>query len=265
MICLGAYDLTKSATTLISPAGGVESITVGTTVKSSLKGAVKEAAKTGGAIHHFIEHAGLAIIKKAGGEVASKAGKEAVGKILTAILSTVSSSILSSILGYIWEFVLKAGETIAKGLEYLLGIPSKISSSISKFTKNSKGSTFFSIIAKGLNKLVKPLTDRASSVISKYIQPTVSDVKSWFTYELKSYKQSLEIIKEYKHELHTGIKHHEIKEPKEKGEAKNPLAPDEKIKVSSVKKKDVNIINKSMDKSKKVKEGLNYLKYFGDI
>lgn len=265
MICLGAYDLTKSATTMISPAGGVESVTVGTTVKSSLKAAAKQAAETGGVIHHFIEHAGLAIIKKAGGEVASKVGKEAVGKILTAILSTVSSSILSSILGYIWEFALKAGETIAKGLEYLLSIPSKISSAIGKFVKNSEGSTFFSIIAKGLNKLIKPLTDSASKSISKYIQPTVSSVRSWFTNELKSYKESLEIIKEYKHELHTGIKHHEIKEPKEKGEAKNPLSPEEKIKVSNVNKKDVKIINKSMGKSKKVKEGLNYLKYFGDI
>jgi hypothetical protein len=265
MICLGAYDVTKSATTLISPAGGIESVTVGTTVKSSLKTVVKDVAKTGGAIHHFIEHAGLAIIKKGGFEIASKTGKAAVGKVLTSILSTVSSSILSSILGYIWEFALKAGESISKGIEYLLAIPSKISASISKFTKNSKGSTFFSIIAKGLNKLVKPLTDAASRVIAKYIQPTVSTVKEWFTAELKSYKESLEIIKEYKHELHTGIKHHEIKEPKEKGEAKNPLAPEEKIKVSNVKKKDVKIINKSMDKSKKVKEGLNYLKYFGDI
>ena len=262
MICLGAYDLTKSATTLISPAGGIESVTVGTTVKSSLKGAVKEVAKSGGVIHHFIEHVGLEIIKKSGYSVTTSVGKEAVGKIFTAIISTVSSSILSSILGYIWEFSLKAGETITKGIEYLLDIPSKISSILNNFSKNSKDSTFFSIISKGLNRLVKPMTDTASSVISKYIKPMITNTREWFTSELKSHKMAMEIIEKYKHELHTGIKHHAVKAPE--GKVKNPLAPKKKINIDKVTDKDVKMINKSINKSKKIKEGLTYLKYFGD-
>jgi hypothetical protein len=275
MIALGVYDVTKSATSIIDPSSGAQSVATGVSVKSSLIGVGKSIAKPGGAVHHFIEHAGLSVMKKAGIKVASEAGKEAVGKIFTAVISTVSSSMLSSVLGWIWEFILKAGQGITKGLDFLINIPSKISNSIGNFVKKAD-TVFTKIIAKGLNKLVKPLTDSASKVISKYIQPTVNSVKSWFDKEIKSYNEALIILKEYKHELHTGISHHAVKKPGEK-DSHNPVSPKHKIDDKKVTKKDVKIIKKSIAKAKgkiekkkeKVKESqiweMKYLRSFDDL
>lgn len=266
MIALGIYDITKAATSPIDPSSGTQSVAVGTTVKSSLIQTGKAIGKPGGAIHHFIEHAGLALMKKAGIKVATEAGKEAVGKVFTALISTVSSSILSGVLGWIWEFILKAGQAITKGFDYLIKIPAKISGAIETFNKEANN-TFTKIIAKGLAKIVKPMTDAASKAISKYIQPLVDKLKKWFERQIKSYKESLELMKEYKHELHTGLAGHEVKKP-EKGSGKNPLAPKHKIDDSKVTKKDVKVIKKAKAKAKggKVKESLLWeRKYIGSF
>jgi hypothetical protein len=261
MVCLGIYDIVKAATSPINPTTGAESVAVGTSAKTSLKSVAKTVAKPGGAIHHFIEHAGVDIMKKMGVKVASDAGKAAVGKIFTAIVSTVASSILSQIFGKIWGFVLKSGESVAKGFDFLINIPKKISEGIGNFVKKSKGSTFFSIIAKGLSNIVKPMTDSAAKVIAKYIQPTVNNIKGWFAREIKSYNDATEIIKHYKHELHSGTKGHEMKPH---GKVEVPNQPKHGIDVKKVTKKDIKIVKKAVakskgkevDKKKKVKESL---------
>jgi len=272
MVCLGIYDIVKAATSPVNPTTGTESVVVGTSAKTSLKSVAKTIAKPGGAIHHFIEHAGVGIMKKMGVKVASDAGKAAVGKIFTAIVSTVASSILSQIFGKIWEFVLKAGEAVAKGFDFIINIPKKISEGIDNFVKKSEGSTFFSIIAKGLSKIVKPMTDSASNVIDKYIQPTVNDIKEWFADEIKSYENATEIIKHYKHELHSGTKGHEMKPH---GKVEVPNQPKHEIDVKKVTKKDIKIVKKAENKTKgkeekkKVKESQiwenRYIKSFGDL
>jgi hypothetical protein len=246
MIALGIYDITKAATSTIDPTSGTQSVAIGTSAKSALKETAKMAAKPGGVIHHAIEHAGLAIIKKAGIQVGTEAGKAAVGKTFTAIISTVSSSLISSVLGWIWEFILKAGQTITKGIDFLIDIPSKITKAIEGFNK-SANNTFTKIIAKGLDKLVKPMTSSASKVIAQYIKPAVILVKDWFTRELKSYKEASEILKEYKHELHSGVSH--VKKPGG-GSGHNPLAPKHKIDDKKVTKKDAKLIKKAVAKSK---------------
>lgn len=269
MIALGVYDITKSATSPVDPSSGTQSVAVGTSVKSTLIGVGKTIAKPGGAIHHFIEHAGVAMMKKVGVKVASEAGKAAVGKIFTAVVSTVSSSIMSSVFGWLWSFVLKAGQAITKGFEYLIKIPSEISGAIDKFKKEANN-TFTKIIAKGLDKLVKPMTDASSRAISKYIQPIVDKVKSFLEKEIKSYKEAEALVKEYKHELHTGIKHHEHKKPSPK-KAENPLEPKHKIDDKKVTKKDQKIIKKATNKAKgkKVKESQiwenRYIQSFDDL
>jgi len=272
MVCLGIYDIVKAATSPVNPTTGTESVVVGTSAKTSLKSVAKTIAKPGGAIHHFIEHAGVGIMKKMGVKVASDAGKAAVGKIFTAIVSTVASSILSQIFGKIWEFVLKAGEAVAKGFDFIINIPKKISEGIDNFVKKSEGSTFFSIIAKGLSKIVKPMTFSASNVIDKYIQPTVNDIKEWFADEIKSYENATEIIKHYKHELHSGTKGHEMKPH---GKVEVPNQPKHEIDVKKVTKKDIKIVKKAENKTKgkeekkKVKESQiwenRYIKSFGDL
>jgi len=256
MIALGVYDVVKAATSIVNPTTGIESVAVGTSAKTSLKGVADAMAKPGHAIHGFIEHVGTGILKKAGIKVTSKVGEAAVGKIFTAIVSTVSSSILSQILGKIWAFILKAGEATIKGFDYLISIPKKISEGIENFVKKSQNSTFFSIIAKGLSKIVKPLSDSASNVIAKYIQPVVNDTKEWFAKEIKAYKEAEKIVEEYKHELHSGTKEHEMQPH---GEVKNPNQPKNGIEVKKVSNKE----------AKKIKESLSwegkYIKSFDNL
>ena len=292
MIALGIYDIVKAATSPVNPTTGSESVVVGTSAKNSLKAAAKTVAKPGGAIHHAIEETTVSLFKKIGVDIAkqsgklalkgakeevvkavSKAGVSAVGKIGTAIVSTVSSAILSSLLDKIWGFVLKAGEGITKGFDFIINIPKKISEGIDNFVKKSKGSTFFSIIAKGLSKIVKPLTDSAAKVIDKYIQPTVNYVKGWFAREIKSYNDATEIIKHYKHELHSGTKGHEMKPH---GEVEVPNQPKHGIDIKKVTKKDIKIVKKATnitkgkkEDKKKVKESQvwenRYIQSFDDL
>jgi len=287
MIALGIYDITKAGTTVINPTSGVESVAVGTSTKVSLGNVVKTIAKPGGAIHHFIEKAGVATAKKFGVDLSKKAGEKAaetvlkkagagaIGKILTALVALVSSSVLSSVLGWIWEFILKAGQTITKGFDFLINIPAKINSFIDTISKKAN-STFTKMIAQGLNKLVKPMTSSAAKVIAKYIQPLVDGAKKWFDMQIKSFHEANTLLKEYKHELHTGISHHAVHKPSGK-DSYNPLAPKHKIDTKDVTKKDAKLIKKAVNKTEgkvetkkeKVKESrvweMSYLKSFDDL
>lgn len=285
MVALGIYDIVKAGTSIINPASGIESVAVGTSTKSALTGAAKTLAKPGGAIHHFIEKAGVATAKKFGVNLAEKAGEEAaksalkkagagaIGKILTGVVALTSSSIFSSVLGWIWSFILKAGQGITKGFDFLINIPAKITSFIDTISKKANN-TFTKIIAKGLNKLVKPMTSSAAKVIAKYIQPIVDGVKKWFDLQIKSFEEANTLLKDYKHELHTGISHHAVHKPGAK-DSHNPNAPKHKIDPKNVTKKSLKLIKKAVAKTKgkvekeKVKESqiweMRNLKSFDDL
>ena len=287
MVALGIYDIVKAGTSIINPASGIESVAVGTSTKSALTGAAKTIAKPGGAIHHFIEKAGVATAKKFGVDLTEKVGEEAakaalkkagagaIGKILTGVVALASSSIFSSVLGWIWDFILKAGQAITKGFDFLINIPAKITSFIDSISKKANN-TFTKIIAQGLNKLVKPMTSSAAKVIAKYVQPMVDGVKKWFDIQIKSFAEANTLLKEYKHELHTGISHHAVHKPGGK-DSHNPNAPKHKIEVKNVTKKSLKLIKKAVAKTKgkvekkkeKVKESqiweMRNLKSFDDL
>lgn len=266
MLFLGINDVVKGATTALNPKAALESLATGAAVKTGLKQSVKT-FKPGAAIEHKIEELGVKVIKKMGLEVGKKVSKEAVGKVLTTVLSVITAPILTGVLGWIWKAILKIGQGITKGIDFLINIPSKISSGIEEFTKEADG-TFTKMIAKGLNTLVKPLTDSAEKFIAKYIQPTVDKVKKFFEMEIEANEKANELLGEYKHELHTGASHHAPK--KNSVKVDNPLAPKHKIDPNKVKKKDVKLIKKAVKKSKgKSNESLlwerRYLKSFDDL
>jgi len=266
MILLGINDIVKGASTAINPKAALESLATGTTVKTSLKESIKT-FKPGSSIEHKIEKVGLNVIKSIGLDVTKKASKEAVGKVLTTVLSVISAPILTGALGWLWKATLKMGQLITKGFDFLINIPSKLSSGIEKFTEEADG-TFTKMIAKGLNKLVKPLTDSAEKFISKYIQPSVDKAKRFFEMEIKANEKANELLGEFKHELHTGASHHV---PKEKpGKVENPLAPKNKIDINKVSKKDTKLIKKAIKKSKQSSnESLDWnmknIKSFNDL
>lgn len=287
MLALGVYDIVVAATTVVNPTAAIQGLATGATVKTGLRKAADTVAKPGGAVHHFIEHAGVSVAKKFGVDLSKKvadtaakaalkrAGAGAIGKILTGVTALVSSSIISSVIGWVWQGFLKNVKMITKGFDFLINIPKKITEGIDGFVKKSeKGGTFAKIIAKGLDKLVKPMSSSAAKVIGKYIQPIVDKCKNWADREVKSFEESNRLLKEYKHELHTGIKHAHVEEPKKKGE--NPNAPKHKIDPKKVTKKDMKIVKKATnitkgkkEDKKKVKESQvwenRYIQSFDDL
>jgi hypothetical protein len=260
MLALGIYDIVVAGTTIVNPTAAIQGLATGATVKTGLGKAAKTVSKPGGAVHHFIEHAGVSVAKKLGVNLAKnvadtaakaalkKAGAAAIGKILTGTVALVSSSIFSTVIGWVWKGFLKNVSMITKGFDFLINIPKKITEGIDGFVKKSdKGGTFAKIIAKGLDKLVKPMSSSAAKVIGKYMQPIVDKCKSWADREVKAFNKSEEILKEYKHELHTGIKHVEVHKPKK---VENPNAPKHEIDPNKVTKKDIKIVKKAVNKTK---------------
>ena len=269
MLALGIYDIVVAGTTVVNPTAAIQGLATGATVKTGLGKVAKTVSKPGGAVHHFIEHAGVSVAKKFGVDLSKKvadtaakaalkrAGAGAIGKILTGTVALVSSSIFSTVIGWVWKGFLKNVSMITKGFDFLINIPKKITEGIDGFVKKSeKGGTFAKIIAKGLDKLVKPMSSSAAKVIGKYIQPIVDKCKNWADKEVKAFNESEKILKEYKHELHTGIKHAEVHQPKK---VENPNAPKHEIDPKKVTKKDIKIVKKAVNKAKgkddkKVKE-----------
>jgi hypothetical protein len=286
MLALGIYDIVVAGTTIVNPTAAIQGLATGATVKTGLRKAADTVAKPGGAVHHFIEHAGVSVAKKLGvnlgknvADTAAKAalkraGAAAIGKILTGTVALVSSSIFSTVIGWVWKGFLKNVSMITKGFDFLINIPKKITEGIDGFVKKSeKGGTFAKIIASGLNKLVKPMSSSAAKVIGKYIQPIVDKCKNWADKEVKAFNESEKILKEYKHELHTGIKHAEVHKPKK---VENPNAPKHEIDPKKVTKKDMKIVKKATnitkgkkEDKKKVKESQvwenRYIQSFDDL
>jgi hypothetical protein len=241
LIALGINDVVQSATGLVDPSSGSRSVATSTSSKITLKSFIKSISKPGHAIEHAIHGLAEGALKKAGIEVSKVAG-EGVARVATTVFATIAPAIMSKLFGWLFEFMLKAGKTVTKGFDYLINIPSKISSAIASFQKNAD-STLTKILSTGLGKIVKPMTDGASSIIKKYVQPNVNFAKIWIDLQIKGYNENKKILEEYKHELHTGIKHEHKKEDKVK-----PIFKLEKK--TDVPKSDVDKLNKLNDKSK---------------
>ena len=251
LISLGINDLVQSATGLVDPSSGSRSVATSTSAKVTLKSFLKTVASPGHAIEHGIQEIAVGALKNAGIELSKKAA-EGVGRVATTVFATITPAILSKLFGWLFEFILKSGSTIVKGFDFLINIPAKISAAIQSFEQKAD-TALTKILATGLSKVVKPMTDGASSLIKKYIQPSVDTAKKWFDLQIKSYKENKKILDEYKHELHTGIK----QEHKKTENVKTIFKPEKKTDVSKLDAKKLNKIN---DKVKEIKGGKNEVK-----
>ena len=245
LIALGINDVVQSATGLVDPSSGSRSVATSTSAKVTLKSFIKTIAKPGHAMEHAIEGLASSALKKAGIKL-SEVATTGVARVATTVFATITPAIVSKLFGWLFEFMLKAGSTVVKGFDFLINIPAKISAAIQSFEKKAD-STLTKILASGLSKVVKPMTDGASALIKKYIQPSVDSAKKWFDSQIKSFNENKKILDEYKHELHTGIKH-EHKKP----ENAKPIFKVENK--TDVPKKDVKKLNKINDKSREIKK-----------
>jgi hypothetical protein len=160
-------------------AGGV----VASVAASKVGSAVKTAAAT---------KAGNVVAKAAesgAGEVTSKVSDETKGVIADGIQACA----INQILGWLWDKVLKAGKLLTQGISFIIDIPSKISSTISNISKNAKG-TIATILAQGLNSIVKPLTDVLSKLVDKFLKPKVEAAKNWIDRQIKGNQAVKEIL-----------------------------------------------------------------------
>jgi hypothetical protein len=251
LIALGINDVVGSALGLVDPTSGSRSVATSTSAKVTLKSFLKTIASPGHAMEHGIEKLAEGALKKVGVKLSEK-GVEGVARVATTVFATITPAILSKLFGWLFEFMLKAGSTVVKGFDFLINIPAKISAAIQSFEQKAD-TALTKILASGLRKIVKPMTDGASSLIKKYIQPSVDTAKKWFDLQIKSYKENKKILDEYSHELHSGIKH-ENKKPEN---VKPIFKPEKKTDVSKLDAKKLNKIN---DKVKDIKGGKNEVK-----
>jgi len=251
LMALGINDVVGSATGLVDPTSGTRSVATSTSAKATLKSFLKTVASPGHTMEHGIQKLATGALKKAGVKLSEK-GVEGVGRVATTVFATITPAILSKLFGWLFEFMLKAGSTIVKGFDFLINIPAKISEAIQKFEKGAD-SALTKILATGLSKVVKPMTDGASSLIKKYIQPSVDTAKKWFDLQIKSYTENKKILDEYKHELHSGIKH----ENKKVEKAKPLFKPEKKTDVSKLDAKKLNKINDKVKEIKTDKKAVN--------
>jgi len=241
LIALGINDVVQSATGLVDPSSGSRSVATSTSSKVTLKSFLKTITKPGHAMEHAIHGLAEGALKKVGVEL-SKVAADGVARVATTVFATIAPAIMSKLFGWLFEFMLKAGSTVVKGFDFLINIPSKISKAIASFEKGAD-TTLTKILAKGLSKVVKPMSDGASAVINKYIQPAVTLAKSWFDNQIEGYNYNKKKLDEYMHELHTGIKHEHKKSDKAK-----PIFKLEKK--TDVPKSDIDKLNKINDKAK---------------
>lgn len=251
LIALGINDVVGAALGAVDPTSGSRSVATSTSAKLTLKSFLKTIASPGHAIEHSIEKLAVGSLKNAGINLTKEAAA-GVGKVATTVFATITPAILSKLFGWLFEFMLKAGSTVVKGFDFLINIPAKISAAIQSFEQKAD-TTLTKMLATGLSKVVKPMTDGASSLIKKYIQPSVDTAKKWFDLQIKSYKENKKILDEYKHELHSGIKH-ENKKPENVKPIFNPK------KKTDVSKLDAKKLNKINDKVKDIKGGKNEVK-----
>lgn len=189
---LGFNDLITGATTIMNP--NPANATMATVVKVQAESGAKQLANNfvkslqvpGHALHDGIEKAVLALLPKINAKIAGSVG--------TAIVALIGDFVLAQLLDGVISGVLKTIQLLLDGITFLLDLPGKISFAIDKAIKGAE-STIGKIIAKGLEVLVKPLTDSAKKFIDKYIRPTIEDVKKRIDMQIVSYEEVKRILK----------------------------------------------------------------------
>jgi hypothetical protein len=182
LIC-GFNDIGNGLTqAMANPAAG----SVGMAIKNSAKAATSGVVKSMGELtEHFVK--GGWVGEVVGNFISSQKIQKA-GTILAAkLFETFAHGFLVKIVGGLYKAVLKTGELITKGISFLLSLPEKITNAIETLSKNVKGA-LGTILVKGLNTLIKPMSSGCAKVINKYIKPMVDKVKNWFTNQIKAFE-----------------------------------------------------------------------------
>ncbi len=185
MMCIGLNDVWHGSTTAMTPAGAGAAVHSESTKKGAMAMVEKTVTTVGATIEHTVE-AGIEwftenvvpnAVKFAGETLLPEAAKGLAAGAL-GIGSIYLHAALKKIIGWIYGAILKSVDVVVSTLDGISKIPGKISDSISKFTESAKG--FVSkIVSKGLNKLVKPITDCIAGFTEKYITPIISGVKGF--------------------------------------------------------------------------------------
>jgi hypothetical protein len=241
MLCLGSHNLVEAgAAAAFDPTASTRALVGNTGIKSALIETGENLAKKGGAIERTIEGFAKYVTKS---EIGIKIGST----LIEMVVGMFGSMVLSNLMGSIWKNLLISMDVILAGISSLLSIPKMITKSINSFTK-SANTTFTKILAKGLSAVVKPMTNAASIVIGKYIQPIVDSSRKWITKSFKTYQASVKYLEKRKdgdEVILASIK----KAPVAKNVKLPPnrIAPQKQINPNNVTKKDLNLIRKSQD------------------
>jgi hypothetical protein len=190
-VSMGVYDIAHSVTTLVNPAAGVNS--------AAAHHAAETTAKTiggpGGFIHHLIED----VVKKISG---NETIVKAVMGLTMGLLPVILHVVLSKFIPFFWNTVLAGADKLTKGFELMVNLPGKISEMIGKYyeygmTKSRLNANHW--IAAGLNKIVKPLTDKLKVFVEQSVNPSIQKVKDFISNQQKA----AALLKQYP-DLHHG-------------------------------------------------------------
>jgi len=253
---LGFYDISHGLTeALVNPAAGSIGMGVKTTAKSAAKSWLGNAG-------HMIEKVLGGFVKELfkNPKIGAQVGVAAVG-----VSSVLLAKFFTDVCGWLYEFMLKSSAAIIKGINWLLGIPKRLTDAIDKFSKKADG--FLSgIIAKGLSAIVKPMTSFLARICEKYFKPLVKRSEQFIQRQIAA-KKILDAEMEKAHGGHG--KGADTKKPgvvikKTKGKS---LV---KLKTVKIDKRDIKMIkkvNKGIKKktNESINYGMNYIKSFDEL
>lgn len=171
-VSMGVYDITKGLTTaLANPLAGASSGAIGAAAKKG----IEIVGGPGGFVHHFIEESLHHIIS-------NEATLKAVEALTFGILPVVLHAVLKKFIPWIWTTLLMGADKLATGIEFASNLPAKISEMISNYQEFAKDKSWFNlhtIISKGLGMIVKPITDKLSVLVEKYVKPGIVEIKKF--------------------------------------------------------------------------------------
>lgn len=185
MMCIGANDVWHGSSTAMTPAGAAAAVHSESTKKGAMAAVEKTVTAVGSTIEHtveagiewFTEHVVPNAMKFAGDTLLPEAAKGLAAGAL-GIGSIYLHVALKKLIGWIYQAILESIDAVVSALDGILKIPGKISNSISKFSENAKGFVQ-KLVSKGLNILVKPMTDCVSGFVEQYISPILNGVKGF--------------------------------------------------------------------------------------
>lgn len=198
MMFIGVNDVWHGATTAMTPAGAAAAVHSESTKKGAMAAVEKVVTGVGSTIEHtveagiqwFTEHVVPDAIKFAGDTLLPEAAKGLAAGAL-GIGSIYLHVVLKKMIGWLYEAILASIDGVVSAIDSFVNLPAKISDSISKFSENAKGFVQ-KLVSKGLNKLVKPITDCVDGYLEKYITPILNSVKGF----IAGQQMAVKILKE---------------------------------------------------------------------